>query len=272
MPTRTCRLALAGALTLLALTARADYPLEILDLKARLPEDLIPALQPLVGPGGVITGSGHSLFVRAAPERLADIRRALARLDTPARSLMIQVRRAGSTSGSGSAFGAAVDEPLGDRGRIRVGPGGTGLGASTGQGSRETRSTQEVRALDGRPAFIAVGTERPEVWREGYRGPGGSYSREGVSYRSAETGFFVTPRVNGDQVTLDIGAFTAQPSGRGALETGDIQTSLSARLGEWVPIGGAQTQGRRSQRGLVYGAQVQEQGNTEVEIRVIEVR
>ncbi|MFY9975002.1 MAG: secretin N-terminal domain-containing protein, partial [Chromatiaceae bacterium] len=63
-----------------------EYPLEIIELRSRLPEELIPILTPLAGPDGTVVGAQHALFVRAAPERLADIRRALAELDRPARS------------------------------------------------------------------------------------------------------------------------------------------------------------------------------------------
>ena len=255
--------------------AWAGYPLEVIDLRARFPEEVIPTLKPLAGPDGVVTGSGHSLFLRVAPDRLEDIRRALERIDTPARSLLIQVRRASSVSGRGSGAGVSVDEPVGDRARIRVGPrlpgGGSALGAGAGQGTHESRISQEVRALDGRPAFIASGSERPEVYREGSIGPGGAYRREGVAYRRAETGFYVTPRVNGDRVTLDIAAFAARPGGGATQETGEVQTSVTARLGDWVPIGGVTTREERSEQGLLYQREGQNQGQTDLELRVIEL-
>ena len=234
---------LAVALTLMASTARPDYPLEIIDLRARLPEELIPTLQPLAGPDGVVTGSGHSLFLRVSPQHLADIRRALARLDTPGRNLLIQVRRSATAGAAGGTRSA----------------------------SRNSEIAQEVRTLDGRPAFIAAGTERPESWREGYRGPEGAYARRGISYRRAETGFYVTPRVNGDRVTLDVGAFSAQPAGGRRLDTGDLQTSVSTRLGDWVPIGGSQSQESRSGSGPTYWDDVELEGQTDIELRVIEV-
>ena len=247
----------------------------MIDLRARFPEEIIPTLKPLAGPDGVVTGSGHSLFLRVAPDRLEDIRRALERIDTPARSLLIQVRRASAVSGRGGEAGVRVDESVGDRARLRVGPripgGGSALGAGAGQGTRESRISQEVRALDGRPAFIASGTERPEVYREGSIGPGGAYRREGVDYRRAETGFYVTPRVNGDRVTLDIAAFADRPSGGRNLETGEVQTSVTARLGEWVPIGGVTTQETRSEQGMLYRREGHSEGQTELELRVIEV-
>ena len=265
--------ALATAMTLAP--AWAGYPLEVIDLKARFPEEVIPTLKPLAGADGVVIGSGHSLFLRVAPDRLADIRQALERIDTPARSLLIQVRRSSSASGGGGGVGISVNEDLGDRTRVRVGPrvpgGGNALGASAGQGSQGSRISQEVRALDGRPAFIASGSERPEVWREGSIGPGGAYGREGVDYRRAETGFYVTPRVNGDHVTLDIAAFAEQPSRGRNLETGEVQTSVTARLGEWVPIGGVKTRETRSEQGMLYRREGHSEGQTDLELRVIEV-
>lgn len=58
-----------------------DHPLEILELKSRVPDELVPILAPLAAPDGTLVGARHALFVRTSPERLAAIRRALARLD-----------------------------------------------------------------------------------------------------------------------------------------------------------------------------------------------
>ena len=123
----------------------ADYPLEILELRSRLPEELIPILAPLAGPDGTVVGAQHALFVRASPERLSDIRRALAELDRPARSLLIQVRQGSRAEAAGAGLGVRVDEPIGSgdtRGRVRVGPpgpGGSQIVASAGQRSERAR-------------------------------------------------------------------------------------------------------------------------------------
>jgi hypothetical protein len=199
--------------------AWADYPLEIIDLRHRPAEELVPLLAPMTGPGGSVAGQGAHLFVRADPKRMEDIRRLLATLDQPLRSLLIQVRGETDAIGEGSRVG---------------GPGGLAVRS----GGRQRALVQEVRTIEGRSAFIAEGTERPEGWREVGIGPDGPYQRRGIGYRRAESGFYVLPRVVGDQVTLEIAASDAD-TGPGAdpTPTAGLSTTVTGRLGEWIPLG-----------------------------------
>ncbi len=266
-----CALAVPG----LAVSA-GDYPLEIIELRARLPEDLIPTLRPLAGPDGTLLGSGNQLFVRASPARLADIRRALIALDKPPRSLLIQVRQSGSNQSSGLGAGVGIDEPVGRDGRVRIGlpdPGGSQAGVWAGQDRASRSLSQEVRALDGRPAFIAVGTEQPMPYREretGSRaGRGGTTVREGTYYRRAESGFYVIPRVVGDTVTLEVSAGTAQPDRRGGLATSAAGSQVRGRLGEWLPVGASVGSESRATVGVFHGARGERRAQGRIDLRVL---
>lgn len=84
---RTLLLALAAAST----TAGAQ-PIEIIGLRHRFADDLLPLLQPLVEPGGALTGQGSQLFLRASPANARQIKEVLATLDRPPRQLLITVR------------------------------------------------------------------------------------------------------------------------------------------------------------------------------------
>ncbi len=270
---------LLGLFAALAAQA-ADHPLEIIELRAALPEDLIPILAPLAGPDGSVVGARGALFVRAAPERVSDIRRALERLDRPARGLVIQVRQALEVAGSGAAVGAAVDESVtwGDqRARVRIGvppetrhTGGSRVVASAGRVDREARLTQEVRVIEGHTARIQIGTERPIVHRETVRGPLGGGVRETTEYVSADSGFLVTPRVQGERVVLEIAAGAARPTGGQGIATSSVATRVETRLGEWVPIGGSsETRDGRS-TGILYGAQASGDRQVSFELRVLD--
>lgn len=263
------------AILLVSAAASADYPLEIVQLNARLPEDVTPILAPLAGPDGTVVGSGNALFIRASPARLADIRRALAEIDRPARALMMQVRQMGRSRASGGAIGARVDERIGDagtRGRIRIGapaPGGTGVRAWAGQQDRERDLLQEVRAMDGHPARIAIGTEQPLSSRERAIGSGYRIEREGTSYHRSESGFTVLPRVIGDRVVLEISAQSADPGIAGTIQVGEVSSRVEGRLGEWLPIGaGAETTSRQG-AGLLSGGRSGRTQQNEIEIRVL---
>ena len=65
--------------------------LEVIELKSKSVEDVLPVLLPLVEPGGTLTGMNNQLFLRASPRNRADIKKALAALDTPTRRLIIRI-------------------------------------------------------------------------------------------------------------------------------------------------------------------------------------
>ena len=281
-PSRAARVLLAAAFWLCAPVApwtpaqAVDYPLETIELRARFPEDLIPILRPLAGPDGTLVGTGHTLFVRASPARLADIRQALATLDQPPRSLLIQVRQAGGIESSGIGAGVRVDESLGRDGRIRIGPSGprgSQAGAWAGRGTETRDLSQEVRALDGRPAFISIGREQAVPYREiesrSRPGRGRTTVREGIDFRRADSGFYVVPRVLGDSVTLEVSAGTAESDRRGGLATSSAGSQVRGRLGEWISVGGSVGTQKAESTGLLYGAQGQRREESRIELRVL---
>ena len=70
---------LRSALLLSVLIAApvAGQSLEIISLRHRTADQVLPALRPLVEPGATLTGQGTQLIVRASPSNLAELRRAL---------------------------------------------------------------------------------------------------------------------------------------------------------------------------------------------------
>ncbi len=73
-----------GVFALLAVFASADpvcadYPIEVIELQAATLDEVVPVVRPLVGPDGTVTGMETSLVIKAAPERVAEIRELLAR-------------------------------------------------------------------------------------------------------------------------------------------------------------------------------------------------
>src|SRR2546423_14805763 len=82
----------SAVLMLLAAPASAQNALEIITLRHRTAEQVLPSLQPLLEPGGTLSGQGTQLFVRTSPANLDDLRLALTAIDQPARRLLISVR------------------------------------------------------------------------------------------------------------------------------------------------------------------------------------
>ena len=249
------RLVLLLTLLAAAVTAHAE-PLEILTLRYRNAEQVVPQLQPLLAPGGALTGSGNKLFVRTNSRNLADLRRVLDEIDREPQRLVISVRRGGDRQRDAGGVGISGDIAAGDV-RIRSG-GGDGRG-----GSVEIRSgrnvvrgnayeahtsgsedvAQRVQTIEGGRAWISVGQSVPVPTRQRVLTPSGAVVTDAVEYRDIGSGFYAEPRVSGDRVTLDISSTHDRPSTRDALPPGSadtqrLSTTVSGRLGEWIELGG----------------------------------
>ena len=69
------------------------YEIEVIDLRFRTADQVLPVLQPLLEPGGALSGQGSQLFLRTSRANAAQIRQVLATLDRPPRQLEIRVRQ-----------------------------------------------------------------------------------------------------------------------------------------------------------------------------------
>lgn len=212
------RLVVAALLAGLAPVPIAQQALEIIPLRHRTAEQVLPALQPLLEPGATLSGSRGQLFLRTGPSNADDIKRALAAIDRPAKRLQISVR----------LEDASARERRDVQASGSIGSGGVRLSGSA-QGARTTAGEQvdqRVQVLEGSRAYIATGQSRP------LRMPDGTVIQE------LATGFEVVPRLAGSLVQLDI----AQPQG--------VVTSTTARLGEWTELGGIEQATSRQDRGI----------------------
>lgn len=201
--------------------------LEIIDLRHRFADEVIPAIQPLVEPGGVLTGSDNKLFLRASPANVAQIRQAIAAIDRARRQLRITVGQ--GTSGSSNAAGI--------RGEV-VG-GNAAIEAGAGSRQANVRNVSSVQTLEGNETLISVGTSVPITTRSVTSNRGGGQVRQSTEFRDVSTGFYATPRVSGDRVILEISPRQQrQRSARGGVvETSGATTTVSGRLGDWIELG-----------------------------------
>jgi hypothetical protein len=255
-------LVLAGLLLALggiAPAARADS-LETISLSHRLAEDLLPLLRPLLPPGSALTGTGNVLLVRTDPVTLNQLRETVAQLDRAPRQLLISVGQSSGTASGDRSVGGAATVGSGD---VQVGinrPPQEAAGAeivARGGSSRDSlRNVSSVRALEGFETYISVGQSRPYTSTSvisggGWRPPGGTPT---TRFQDVQSGFFATPRISGDRVTLVISAQQQQLTGGGRqqqVSTGSATTTVSGRLGEWIEIGGSNSQSDGRTSGLV---------------------
>jgi type II secretory pathway component GspD/PulD (secretin) len=248
---------LAIALLCFAPVAGAQTTVEVVPLKYRKSEQVVPLLQPLLGRDSSVTGFQNQLVIRATPAELAQVRRVLADIDIAPKRLLITVRqdadsdrdrREAELSGSIGNDNARITVP-GSRsqngGNVVFRDGDDRLRARVLDSQRSSSSStrQSVQVLEGYSAFIRVGESRPvrsrQVVRTVVNGQIVDRVIEGTEYRNADTGFSVVPRVQGNMVTLDIDPQREVfEGGRGTVNTQRVVTTVTGRLGEWMDLGG----------------------------------
>ena len=223
----------------------AQSPLEIIPLRHRTVDQVLPALRPLMEPGATLSGQGTQLFVRASPANVAEIRRALDEIDRPLRRLQVSVRfddaldsaaQGVETSGRITNRGSSVDVRVQDR-----------------QSASAERVDQRVHVLEGGRAFISTGRSTPIY--------------DGGVFRETASGFDAIPRLAGGSVLVEI----AQRRETLARDQ-TLSTTVSGRLGEWLEIGGAIETASRDDQAILSARASRSSRSGRVWLKVDEVR
>lgn len=267
--------------------------LEVIPLRYRTAQEVIPVIQPMLPREGSVSGFQGQLVVRTTPANLEEIKRILASLDTAPRQLLVTVRQDADRDRGRSA--AEVSGSIGGRdGRVTVPPvsreprGGTVIlrqgddearaRVVEGRAAESERNTQSIRVLEGREAFVRVGQAVPVRERQLQRAVVGGRVVEQVvestQYRDVTTGFYVRPRISGDRVTLEISSrreSLSRQTPRG-VDVQSMTTSVSGRLGEWLDIGGISQDSSGHQSVLLGRAASAARDDRRVLIRVEEAR
>jgi hypothetical protein len=261
------RVMAATGLALAAGVARAEKQvLEVIELRSRSAEEVVPMLKPLLAPGGTISGLRDQLIIRTTPANHAELRRILDTIDRVPKRLLVTVRQEDSALRDSRDFEASGSIGT-DRARVTV-PGTPGGGATV-QGARgddrararvqgtqsagSGRSLQTVQVLEGNAAFIRLGESVPIRNRTTVIGPGGAAAIDNTEFRNVEQGFYAQPRVSGDSVTVQIAAQrdTLLDRNTGASRIQRVGSVVSGRLGEWIELGGVVENADRVDTGTV---------------------
>lgn len=219
--------------TLLAPALRAQQ-IEIIQLKHRRAEDLLPNLRAFLEPGGALTGQGYQLFVRASAANTQQLRQLVATLDRAPRQLIVTVRQDRADERASRVVGADGSVTYSTR-RI-TGNANVQAGDSRTVGTAD--ATQTIRVIEGDRAYVAIGTSIPLTFRRWVVNQSGISEAQGTVFYDAVTGFYARPQLAGDAVTVELAPEQTSFTG-GALEHARLSTTVRGRLGEWIPVGGA---------------------------------
>lgn len=267
----------AVALGWLSVTQAQQTVFEVIELNYRNADQVIPMLKPLLAPGGTISGMQNRIIVRTTPQNLAELRKVLDVVDAMPRKLTISVRQ--ESTAIGTEAEAEISGSIGsDRARATIPGTGSNQGGnvvlrrgddkvrgrvSQSQSASFDSGVQTLQVLEGNEAYIQVGQSVP-VRSQSAQGS------ETVQYRDAGTGFYVRPRVSGNQVTLSISTRrdSVGAPNTGAINVQHVDTVVSGRLGEWLEVGGIAQESVQRDSGTVYRRSVSGQDDRRVFLKV----
>ncbi|SES30390.1 secretin N-terminal domain-containing protein [Halopseudomonas bauzanensis] len=223
---------------------------EVIPLGYNMAQDVIPAIQPMLRADERVSAYGNQLIIRAEPERLQEIRALLSELDRQPAKLRITVSNSASSRGNESGY--RLD------GRLETGAGDIVVGQPRGANQarvirRETRGagdgTRVITANEGYPVLIQTGQRIPltSTTTNIY----GQVINQ-TEYHDVTSGFYATVRLNGDLATITLSANNDRlhPAGKDVIDVQRTDTVVTARLGEWVTVGGVDDAESRQDRGL----------------------
>ena len=244
-------------LALLLFSAPVFAELEIIALKHRSAEEVLPIIRPLLDKEDVASGMNYQLILRTSPHNLAQIRKLLESIDVAPRSLKITVMQNVDSETVARLTEVSGNVGLSREARVSVPGSGnnSGLNVELGQGGdrlkahvistrslEDDRKTQQLQVLEGSRALVHSGQSVAVPQRQVIQNQWGTRVIDSMQYQEVGSGFYVLPRVNGNRVTLEISAqndslaqgSTDQP----AMRIQQTSSTVSGRLGEWLEIGG----------------------------------
>jgi len=228
-------------------TIAQQQVIEVIELRYRNADDVIPMLKPLLPPGATISGMQNKVVVRSTRANIAELRKVLDVVDNAPKRLMISVRQEESAAGTGT--------DLEVKGRVGTGPDTLEGRARGTQSGRSGGSTQTVQVLEGNAGLIRFGVSVPILNREITSAPGGAVKqKDSVEYRDVVTGLYAQPRVHDDDVTVQLATRrdSVVDNRRGQIQIQRVESVVSGRLGEWIEVGGILQDEVRDETGTVY--------------------
>lgn len=278
------RPALILFLLAMCLPACAEMNIETINLHHRTAQEVIGILKPMLDKNGSITGSGYKLFIKSTPDNIAQLRQMLSEIDVAARNLLVSVSmdpvvlqenrqisanfnvHAGQTilrTGKPANSASASDSHDHHKGRIMY----DNVRLYERAKSQRNPQAQTVRVSEGLWATIKTGQAIPITSRT--RNPDGTVT-DTYTYQAVATGFQVLPRVDGDNVILSIRpqSQTVSADHAGAYNTTQVQTTVSGKLGQWIPLGSVAQSQQSSSTGIAYHAQQRHDESNQIFVKV----
>jgi len=261
-------LGLATFLTCLA-PAQAENEIQIIQLKHRSADEIIPVIRPLLGPDDALSGTDYRLILRTSEKNRKEIDRILSQIDVARRRLRITVKQAVVADRDTSSHAISGEVRIGSEGRLRVPPTSTAddkglvVGGPKPEDPRyqtkhiatasRDESVQSVTTMDGQRTYIRIGQSVPHVKKILALARNQVVIAQGVELQNVTTGFEVLPRVEGQNIRLEIvpRLSTLENPATGLATFQELATTVTVKFGEWFDLGEIATANDEIQRAIL---------------------
>ncbi|MEE9493968.1 MAG: hypothetical protein V3W04_11385 [Gammaproteobacteria bacterium] len=216
--------------------------IETIQLKYRSAESLLPVLEPLLDQNSHLSGTGYLLFLKASEQETNNILQLVRQLDTPLKQLMISVFQGTERelTESSNQFSVIFQKQHHRRPHLDF-----KFSTRNNHSISRNNPIHQLKILEGYSGYIETGKSIPffstQVWQDNY---GRRVYQSSTQYRDLLTGFYVLPRLAEDKVSLEISPYnnTLSNNHPDRINTQSMSTTLTGALGQWLEIGGQNTQ------------------------------
>lgn len=249
---------------------QAGGEFRMITLQYRFAHDVLPVIEPLVGPEGSVRALDNHLMISTSPERHAQIEALIAQLDVARRNLRITVSRDAFQERSARDTGASVGIRTGDVSieSPRGARSGVAIGIEDRAQQQSLANSQFLTVMEGERAYIQVGQSIPYTQQWQTYGRRYASVQQTVVFQEITTGFSVWPRLIGDEVELQIAPSMAGVNQSGVVEFESLRSTVRLKPGIWLDIGGTMLQRDEVSREILGRQQMNEYGHSALRIRV----
>lgn len=263
-----CTLLLAVSMQLNAATE-----LKIITLQHRFAEDIVLAIEPLVGYDGSVTAIQNQLIIRTQSSNMANIEQVVNALDVERNNLKITVSRQSNLNDSADGFTVNGRKRIGNveigtRRFLNNSPDGVQIGIENNQNNTFSSSNQFINVIDGERAFIRVGQSVPFTQEWVVLTNRYISQQTTTEFVDVSTGFAVRPRSIGSQIEVEITPRIAKLNQSGFIDFEELSTVVRVNKGQWLDIGGIMQQKDEVSRAILSRQNTGQNQDNSLSIRV----
>ncbi len=195
----------------------ANMVTKVIQLNYLQADNVIQLVQPVLGEGEQVSGTGQTLVVKVNPDTLTQIRTILHQVDVPPVSFNVSIYQGDPNWLNAQNKNSVV--------------------YSTQPQSEVVRS-QSVNVMSGESAFVSTGEEVPIVTAVG----AGFFTGVAYQQRNIKNGLLVQPSLQGSQVKLSLKRVREQVNADGGqqFDNQQVDTTVMVPLNKWVSLGTAE--------------------------------